>query len=153
MQVEMRHTPPEQPFIWEDPRFAGKDTRPIIHWGIDGPQRSGPLAAPGKYSVRVTVAGKSQTRPFAVLLDKDVKQPLSDIVASTKAQTKVRDDMNATVQMINRIEVMRRQVQDIAKADTTKPDAKAALLALDGKIKDVERLMLTNSDLMSDDKY
>ena len=153
MQVEMRHTPPEQPHIWEDPRFAGKDTRPIIHWGIDGPQRNGPLAAPGKYSVRVTVAGKSQTRPFAVLLDKDVKQPVADIVASTKAQTKVRDDMNATVQMINRIEVMRRQVQDIAKADTTKPDAKAALLTLDGKIKDVELLMLTNSDLMSDDKY
>jgi len=153
MQVEMRHTPPEQPHIWEDPRFAGKDTRPIIHWGIDGPQRNGPLAAPGKYSVRVTVAGKSQTRPFAVLLDKDVKQPVADIVASTKAQTKVRDDMNATVQMINRIEVMRRQVQDIAKADTTKPDAKAALQALDKKIKDVELLMLTNSDLMSDDKY
>jgi hypothetical protein len=152
-QVELRHTPPEQPHIWEDPRFAGRETRPIIHWGIQGPQTTGPIAAPGRYSARLTVAGKSQTRPFVVLLDEDLKVPVADLVASTRAQVRVRDNTNATVDMVNRIEVMRRQAEDIAKADTTKPEAKQALKELDAKMKSVELLMLSNSDLMSDDKY
>src|SRR5262249_9101683 len=58
-QVALRSTPDEDPYIWDDPRFAGQDTRPIIHWGIDGPERNGPLAAPGKYRVRLTVNDKS----------------------------------------------------------------------------------------------
>jgi photosystem II stability/assembly factor-like uncharacterized protein len=153
MQVELRHTPPEQPHIWEDPRFVGRETRPIIHWGIEGTMRAGPVAAPGRYSVRVTAGGKSQTQKFTVLLDKDVKQPVADLVANTKTQVRVRDNINTTVEMINRLEVMRRQAQDAAGADTTKPEAKAALRKLDQQIKDVELLMLSNSDLMSDDKY
>ena len=153
MQVELRHTPPEQPHIWEDPRFVGRETRPIIHWGIEGAMRAGPVAAPGRYSVRVTAGGKSQAQKFTVLLDKDVKQPVADLAANTKAQVRVRDNINATVEMINRLEVMRRQAQDAAGADTTKPEAKAALRKLDQQIKDVELLMLSNSDLMSDDKY
>ena len=152
-QVEMRHTPPEQPFIWDDPRFVGKETRGVFHWGIQGPQTNGPLAAPGRYSARVTVNGKSQTRPFTILLDKDVAQPAADLAASTKAQIKVRDDMNAAVEMINRIEVMRRQIEDAVKADTTKPDAKTALRALDQQIKEVELQLLSNADMLSDDKY
>ena len=84
---------------------------------------------------------------------KDVKQPVADLAANTKAQVRVRDNINATVEMINRLEVMRRQAQDAAGADTTKPEAKAALRKLDQQIKDVELLMLSNSDLMSDDKY
>lgn len=152
-QVELRHTPPEQPFIWEDPRFAGRETRPIIHWGIQSPQTNGPLAAPGRYSARVTVAGKSQTRPFVVLVDKDLPSPVADMVASTRTQVRVYDAMNATVEMVNRIEVMRKQVEDIAKADSTSAASKTALRGLDKQIKDVELLMLSNSDLMSDDKY
>ncbi len=152
-QVEMRHTPPEQPNIWEDPRFAGRDTRPVLHWGIAGAQSAGPLAAPGAYSVRVTVAGKSQTRPFTVLLDDDLKVPVADIVASTRAQVRVRDNLNATADMVNRIEVMRKQVEDVVKADSTSADAKAALRALDKQMKDAELTMLSNSDMMSDDKY
>ncbi len=152
-QVEMRHTPPEQPFIWDDPRFVGKETRGVFHWGIQGPQTNGPLAAPGRYSARVTVNGKSQIRPFTILLDKDVAQPAADLAASTKAQIKVRDDMNAAVEMINRIEVMRRQIEDVVKADTTKADAKTALRALDKQIKEVELQLLSNADMLSDDKY
>lgn len=152
-QVELRHTPADQPHIWEDPRFVGKDTRPVIHWGIQQPQAAGPLAAPGRYSVRVTVAGKSQTAPFTVLLDHDVKTPVADLVASTRAQVRVRNNIDSTAVMVNRIEVMRRQAQDVAKADTTSAEAKAALAALDQKIQNVELTMLTHADMLSDDKY
>src|SRR5581483_3157049 len=153
LQVELRHTPPEQPYIWDDPRFAGRDTRPVIHWGIQSPQTTGPIAVPGRYSVRLTVAGKSQQRSFTVLRGDKLKTPIADLIASTRAQIRIRDNINATAAMVNRLEVMRRQVQDIARADTTKPDAKAALHALEQQIKDVELTMLSNSDMMSDDKY
>ena len=46
-QVELRTLPPDNPFIWDEPRFKGRDTRPIIHWGIQQAMRVGPLAAPG----------------------------------------------------------------------------------------------------------
>ena len=50
--VEIRTTPPENPHIWEEPDFSGRETRPVTHWGIcghDGARRS---RRPGKYSVR-----------------------------------------------------------------------------------------------------
>ncbi|MBM4195417.1 MAG: hypothetical protein FJ202_13720, partial [Gemmatimonadetes bacterium] len=152
-QVAMRHTPPEQPFIWEDPRFAGRDTRPVLHWGINGPQATGPIAAPGRYRARLTVAGKSQTKPFVVLMDKDLKVPAADLVASTRAQVRLSNVLKSTVDMVNRIEVMRRQAEDIAKHDTTSAASKAALKDLDSKMMAVELLMLSKADMMSDDKY
>src|SRR6185436_14168958 len=47
-QVELRTTPPDNPKIWDEARFKGKKTRPINHWGIQGPQRQGPLVLPGE---------------------------------------------------------------------------------------------------------
>ena len=33
--VALRTTPPENPHIWEEPRFQGQDTRAVTHWGIE----------------------------------------------------------------------------------------------------------------------
>ena len=33
--VALRTTPPENPHIWEEPRFQGQETRPVTHWGIE----------------------------------------------------------------------------------------------------------------------
>lgn len=32
-QVAFRTTPPDNPHIWDEPRFKGKETRPVVHWG------------------------------------------------------------------------------------------------------------------------
>ena len=32
--VALRTTPPENPHIWEEPRFQGQETRAITHWGL-----------------------------------------------------------------------------------------------------------------------
>ena len=66
-QPELRTTPPDNPHIWDEARFKDKDTRPVDHWGIQGTQRQGPLAAPGKYTARLTVDGQTFTRPFEVV--------------------------------------------------------------------------------------
>src|SRR6185369_3248580 len=41
--VALKTTPPENPYIWDEPRFQGRDTRTITHWGIT-PQTGVPMA-------------------------------------------------------------------------------------------------------------
>ena len=66
--VALRTTPPENPHIWEEPRFRGQDTRPVTHWGLE-PAQVGPIVAPGKYTVKLTVDGQTFTQPIEILKD------------------------------------------------------------------------------------
>ncbi len=152
-QVELRTVPPDNPHIWEEARFKGRDTRPIVHWGIQGPQRQGPLATPGRYSVRLTAGGQTVTRPFEIVQDPKMAASASDLAASTAAQVRIRDDMNRTVAMINRLEVMRKQVEDLLKANAGRKPADQALRDLGQKLMDVELRLLSRTDLHSDDKW
>src|ERR1043165_7122079 len=68
--VGLRTTPQENPNIWEEPRFQGQDTRPITHWGL-AQAEVGPIAAPGDYTVRMTVDGTTLTQPLKVLRTPD----------------------------------------------------------------------------------
>src|SRR5205823_105990 len=83
--VELRTTPAENPHIWEEPRFKGRDTRPVTHWGL-APAMVGPLATPGKYSVRVTASGQSAIQAFDVLKDPKIASSDADLAASTEMQ-------------------------------------------------------------------
>jgi hypothetical protein len=150
----LRTTPPDNSHIWEEPRFKGKQTRPIVHWGIEGPIGSGPLALPGHYSARLTTSGTT-TAPERLLVTRatEAKMPLADLVASTRAQLRIRDAMNSTAAMINRIEIMRKQLEDQRKKSQADADAVAAVDAMDKKLLDVELRMLSRTDLHSDDKW
>ena len=150
-QVELRTLPPDNPRIWEEPRFKDQ-VRPIEHWGIQGPQRLGPLLAPGKYNLRLTVDGKTTTRPLEVVKDPEIPSADADLLASTKAQIRIRDDINAAVDMINRIEVLRKQLEDLAKAPAG-DEIKKALADFDKKAQGVELMLLTRTELHSDDKW
>jgi hypothetical protein len=152
-QVELRTTPPDNPNIWQEPRFRERKTRPIVHWGIQGPQRAGPLASPGRYTVRLTSDSATQAKGFAVVKDPSLATAEADLWASTRAQVRIRDDMNAAVDMINKLEEMRRQVEDQLKQNTDKPDVVAQLTALDKKMLDVELMLLSRTVLHSDDKW
>ncbi|MGD8279508.1 MAG: hypothetical protein PVH00_15825, partial [Gemmatimonadota bacterium] len=140
------------PYIWDEPRFQGRETRPVMHWGIAGAQRAGPLAAPGEYTVRMTVAGRPYTRTFQVIKDPKITASAADLVASTQAQIRIRDDMNATADMTNRIEIMRKQIEDHLAANPN-GGIQRALRELDQKMLDVELQLLSRSDLHSDDKW
>jgi hypothetical protein len=153
VRVDLRTTPPDNPHIWEEPRFKGKDVRPITHWGIQGPIATGPLVLDGRYSARVTADGKSAVQSFAVIRDPEIVTSEADIAASTQAQTKVRDDMDAAADIINKIEKMRRQIEDRLKGDTAKAELKVALQGIGKKLLDIELVLLSNSDFYSDDKY
>ena len=48
--VALRTPAPDNPHIFQEPRFNNRPTRPITHWGIQGAQTAGPLALPGTYT-------------------------------------------------------------------------------------------------------
>ena len=101
----------------------------------------------------MTVAGQTQyTQPFTVVKDMMIPSSDADLVESTKAQIRVRDAMNQTVDMANRIEIMRRQIEDQLKANRGKDELEKPLMDLDKQIRDVELIMLSDHDMYSDDK-
>jgi hypothetical protein len=152
--VALRTPAPDNAHIFEEPRFNNRPTRPITHWGIQGAQTAGPLALPGTYTARLTVNGATLTsKPLVILEDPEIKTTTADLAAATAAQRRVRDDMNAAVDMINRIEVMRKQILDQRKANAEKPDVDRSLADLDQKMMKVELLLLSRSDMNGDDKY
>jgi hypothetical protein len=151
--VALRTPAPDNARIFEEPRFRNRPTRPITHWGIQGAQTSGPIALPGKYTVRLSVNGKTETQSLTVLKDPDIKTDAADLVASVQTQVRVRDDLTATADMVNKLEVMRKQILDHQKANAEKSDIEAALAELDKKMLAVELQLVSHSDLNSDDKY
>jgi len=151
--VALRTPAPDNPFIFQEPRFRNRPTRPITHWGIQGAQTSGPIALPGKYSVRLIVNGKTETQPLTILKDQEIKTTESDLAASVAAQVRVRDDLTASADLVNKLEVMRKQILDQREANKAKADVVAALDDLNKKMFDVELQLVSRSDLNSDDKY
>ena len=151
----LRTTPPENPHIWEEPRFRGKDTRPVTHWGLDQAQ-VGPIVAPGTYTVKLTVDGQTQMQSIEIVKDPKVASTDADLEASVKLQLRIRDDLNATSDMINTLERMRKQLEVIesgAKADHANADLAKAAAQINARMQEVEYKLLERSSATSDDKY
>jgi photosystem II stability/assembly factor-like uncharacterized protein len=153
--VKLRTEAPDNAFIWDEPRFRDKDSRPITHWGIQEAE-VGPMVAPGKYSVRLTVGGKDYTEAFEILKAPKTPATEAELTASVKMQLRIRDDINETSNMVNQIEWMRKQVEDVQrmlKAENGKPDMLKNVQAMDQKMKSVEFELISKTDANSDDKY
>ena len=153
--IALRTAAPDNPHIWEEPRFRGKDSRPVTHWGIEGAQ-VGPIVAPGKYTLRLTVNGQTFTQPLTILKDPHAPSSDADIDASVKALLRIRDDITHTSDMVNRIEWMRKQLEDVNAmlADQkSKADLRKSVQQMDQKMQSVEFKLLTREQANSDDKY
>jgi photosystem II stability/assembly factor-like uncharacterized protein len=110
--VALRTATPENTHIWQEPRFRDADSRPITHWGIL-PAEVGPIAAAGKYSLRLTVAGQSFTQPLTILTDPRVTASEADIESSVKTQLRIRDDITRVSDAVNQMEWLRKQIEVI----------------------------------------
>jgi photosystem II stability/assembly factor-like uncharacterized protein len=153
--VQLRSTPRENPRIWEEPRFRGQDTRPVTHWGLE-PAEVGPLVTPGRYTVKLTVDGQAATQPIEILKDPKVAASEKDLDLSVKLQLRLRDDISASAEMVNSIEVMRKQLEDMRKAftgDASKAATLKQIEEMDKKLFDVESKILEPAQMTSDDKY
>ena len=152
--ILLRTTPEANPHIWEEPRFKGKDSRPITHWGMDVEQ-PGPLVAPGKYTVKLTVEGQSQTRPLEVVKDPRLPTSDADLERAVKLQLRIRDDVSKVSDIVNNIEWDRRQFETLEKRFTEQkqPEMLKQVKDMDEKMQNVEYKLLSKALTTSDDKY
>jgi len=139
--IALRTTPPENPHIWEEPRFANQKTRPVTHWGT-AQAEVGPMAAPGLYTVRLRVDGTNYTQPLILVQDPQASASNADLAASVKLQLRIRDDISTAADLVNEMEWIRKQLEDQHTGEE-----------LDRKILDVETKVLEHAQMLSDDKY
>jgi hypothetical protein len=150
-QPVLRSIPPDNPYIWEAGRWSARE-RPVTHWGI-GAQRWQPRAAPGKYTVRMTYNGRQYAQPFEVLRDVTLPSTEADLVASTELQRNIVGALNEVVDRINRIEIMRAQVEDLRKQHGSDRTLDQALAGIYQKMYETELHFLSRTEMHSDDKW
>lgn len=150
--VEIRTTPRENQYIWEEPDFSGSEVRMVMHWGISATTGT-PIAAPGMYAVRLTLNGQTFTEPFEVLKDPMIRASDADLVESTAMQIRIRDAIGATSGVVNQLEITRKQIEDLLKQNRGKDEIEKPLMDLDAVLFGTELKLVTRQDLRSDDKY
>jgi photosystem II stability/assembly factor-like uncharacterized protein len=150
-QPVLRSIPPDNPYIWDAGRWQGRE-RPVTHWGI-GSQRWQPTAAPGTYQVRLTHGGKQHVQPFEIVRDVTLPSTDADLAASSQLQRDVAAAMNEVVDRINRIEVMRAQVEDLRKQHSSNKALDAALAQIYQQMYETELHYLSRTEMHSDDKW
>jgi len=98
-------------FVW-DLRYPDATTFPnLIMWA--GNTR-GPLVAPGKYSVRLTVDGKTQTQSFTIMKDLRVKASIEDLQKQTALSLQLRDKLSQANDGVIKIRDVRKQINEYA---------------------------------------
>jgi hypothetical protein len=96
--------------MWNN-TFASPEITPgtILAYGYD----EGPLAPVGKYSIRMTAAGKSATQNFTIAKDPRWKATDADLIAQYDLTMKVYDELNRVHHTIRKLRAIRNQSNDI----------------------------------------
>jgi len=77
-----------------------------------GAPRPGPIAAPGEYTVRLTVDGSSSTQPLRVKIDPRSSASVTDIEAQVAFALGIRDRLTRITAMVETIRGLREQLED-----------------------------------------
>jgi len=108
--VALRTVAPDNPHIWNEPRFRDAESRPITHWGSK-PAEVGPIVAPGKYTVRMKVDGQTYTQPITIVPDPHSPGSEADIQQSVQTLLRISDAITQVSDLVNRIEWQRKQLE------------------------------------------
>jgi hypothetical protein len=71
------------------------------------------LAAPATYTVKLTIGEKEYSQKLTVKRDPNSTGTEEDIEAQTELLLEIRKDINNVVEMINQIELIRKQIYDL----------------------------------------
>jgi photosystem II stability/assembly factor-like uncharacterized protein len=153
-EPKLRASAPDNPFIWDEPRFRGKDWRPVTHWGIEFAV-VGPVVPPGNYTVRMTADGETFSQPLRILRDPNVAASDADLDASVSMQLRIRADINKVSDAINALEWRRKQIEDLRQmiASAGPKEMAPVVEKMYQRINDVEHEFIARENLNSDDKY
>jgi hypothetical protein len=103
-------------FVW-NVRYPAPDSLthdyPISAIYHDTPREPlGPLALPGRYTVKLTVDGKTYTQPLIVKMDPRVKTPTEALAEQFRLATKVAAMMNEAYEAIQQVRTLRKANND-----------------------------------------
>jgi photosystem II stability/assembly factor-like uncharacterized protein len=118
-------------FVW-DLRYEGADRVSDYYLFEYKDGARGPFALPGKYQVRLTVAGKSQTAPFELKLDPRVSVSEADLGKQFDLGIRIRDQLSRVYDAVNQIQDVRAQVSGLKKRLPENDANKAVFSAADG---------------------
>jgi photosystem II stability/assembly factor-like uncharacterized protein len=97
-------------FVW-DLRYPDATSFPgLIMWA--GSTR-GPLAVPGKYTVKLTANGKTETQAFEVLKDPRNQTTQQQFLSQLELELQIRDKLSKTNQAVLDIRDVRKQLDDL----------------------------------------
>jgi photosystem II stability/assembly factor-like uncharacterized protein len=116
--------------------------RPLVIWGV-GETGVGLRAAPGRYTVKLTVADKTFTQPLEVLRDPNSLGTDADVQSQVKFLLQVRSELTELGDMINHLERTRRQLGDLPHvlSGPKAADADKDTRAFEDKVVAVEGLL------------
>jgi hypothetical protein len=110
---------------------------------------TGPRVAPGKYQVRLTVDGKTQTQSFEVLKDPRLQTTPEEYAKQVSLALQIRDKLSETNHGVIRIREARKQLEDYTKRDDKRiADAASALVK---KLTAVEEELYQTKNRASED--
>ena len=139
-------------FVWDLRYELPKKVPALIY---DAGEPIGPLALPGKYQARLTVAGKSQTAAFEVKMDPRVHTSAEDLRKQFDLMLKLRDRQDTMNKTVLAIRDLRTQLQALEKRIGS-DDASKSLVAtsadLRKKISAIEEELVQVNSKASEDQ-
>jgi hypothetical protein len=123
-------------FTW-DLRYPGATTFDcLILWG--GSAEQGPLAVPGRYQVRVTAEGVSETQPLVLRMDPRLNGvTVADLREQFDLATRIRDQVSAADSAVLRIRRLRSGIAARVAASSS-PDVRRQGDAADRALRAME---------------
>jgi len=115
-------------FAWDLHYDDPIETPGAFYYG-EGPR--GPLALPGEYQLKLTVAGKTQTAPLHLVIDPRIKDAEPVISKQFELSSTVANRIGELHQAINEIRNVKTQIQGLRKRFGDDERLKAALAAAD----------------------
>src|SRR2546422_6915266 len=121
-------------FVWNLRYPPAKKVKDVV---LDEGIIEGPVAPPGRYSVKLTVAGQSYTQPFTVVNDPRVQTSLADLAAQHALARRIHGRIDTLVAAVERIEQAEQQLAswtEWTKGRVEAPRIKAQADSLKGKL-------------------
>lgn len=126
---KLRTKPSGRPWV----QMNGEGWRPLVTWDLDlWEGQLGPRVAPGKYKTRLKIGEIEITKELEVLKDPSTEGTIESIKEQVAFSLQLRDAMNTVVEMIDRIEWIRKELEELIPT-VKNSKLKAELLALQEK--------------------
>jgi photosystem II stability/assembly factor-like uncharacterized protein len=131
-----------QRFVWDlhypEPKARSREL-PISAIYRDTPRYPlGPSVMPGRYTLKLTVAGRTFTRPLNVEIDPRIKTPRAGLEQQFALSTQAAEGMTQTFDALDGLKKLRAQLKELRARTGLAPALVASLAELDAKAASLE---------------